>query len=62
MTYALGRELEYYDQPAVRGIVRAAAAEGTTLPALVQAIVASDAFRKRVTAAEEPPTVAQANR
>jgi hypothetical protein len=48
LTYALGRELEYYDGPVVRGVVREAAAHGTTLPALVQAIVASDAFRKRV--------------
>jgi Protein of unknown function (DUF1592)/Protein of unknown function (DUF1588)/Protein of unknown function (DUF1585)/Protein of unknown function (DUF1587)/Protein of unknown function (DUF1595) len=48
LTYALGRELEYYDQPAVRGVVRAAAAQGTTLDALVQAIVASDSFQKRV--------------
>jgi hypothetical protein len=48
MTYALGRELEYYDMPTVRGVVRAAAADGTTLPSLVQAIVASDAFLKRV--------------
>jgi hypothetical protein len=47
MTYALGRELEYYDRPAVRGIVRSAAAEGHTLHALVQGIVASDAFQKR---------------
>jgi hypothetical protein len=48
MTYALGRELEHYDQPVVRGVVREAAAQGTTLAALVQAIVASDAFTKRV--------------
>jgi len=31
-----------------RSVVRAAAAEGTTLEALIQAIVASDAFQKRV--------------
>jgi mono/diheme cytochrome c family protein len=48
LTYALGRKLEYYDGPVVRGILREAAAQGTTLPALVQAIVASDAFTKRV--------------
>ena len=28
MTYAIGRELEYYDKPVVRGVVRAAAAQG----------------------------------
>ncbi len=48
MTYALGRELEYYDQPVVRSVVREAGAQGMTLAALVQAIVASDAFTKRV--------------
>jgi hypothetical protein len=48
MTYALGRELTPYDQPVVRGVVREAAAQGMTLAAVVQAIVASDAFTKRV--------------
>ena len=48
LTYALGRELEYTDEPIVRGVVRAAAAHGSTLPALIQAIVASDAFQKRM--------------
>jgi hypothetical protein len=54
LTYALGRKLEYYDGPVVRGIVREAAAQGTTLPALVQAIVASDAFTKRVKTGDSP--------
>jgi hypothetical protein len=48
MTYALGRELDYRDRPAVRSVVRAAAPENYTLAALVQAIVASDAFTHRV--------------
>ena len=48
MTYALGRELEYYDKPVVRRVVRAAAAQGNTFDALVQAIVASDSFQRRV--------------
>ena len=52
LVYALGRELEHYDQPVVRSIVREAGTQGMTLPALVQAIVASDAFRKRVKAAD----------
>jgi hypothetical protein len=62
LTYALGRELEYYDEPVVRSVVRAAAAEGTTLPALVQAIVASDAFRKRVKSPSDTATAARADR
>jgi hypothetical protein len=59
MIYALGRELEYYDQPVVRSVVRAAAAKGTTFEALVQAIVASDAFQKRVKTGSAPVTLAQ---
>jgi hypothetical protein len=65
LTYALGRELEHYDQPVVRGIVREAAAgttEGPTLAGLVQAIVASDAFTKRARAGQEAATVAQTAR
>ncbi len=63
MTYALGRELEDYDRPVVRGIVRAAAAQGDTLEALIQGIVASDPFQKRVKTvsgvdASSPPAVA----
>jgi hypothetical protein len=48
LTYALGRELEYYDEPVVRSVIRAAASQGTTLPALIQGIVGSDSFQKRV--------------
>jgi len=48
MTYALGRELEYYDEPVVRSVIREAAVHGTTLPALIHAIVTSDAFQKRM--------------
>jgi len=54
MTYAMGRELESYDMPVVRGVVRAAAGENHTFRALVQAIVASDSFRKRVKSAAAP--------
>jgi hypothetical protein len=66
LTYALGRELEYYDRPAVRGIVREAAGhsgpQGTTLAALVHAIVASDAFGTRGATGAEPAAVAQTAR
>jgi len=48
MTYALGRELDHYDKPVVRSVVRAAAKDGYTLHSLVHAIVASDTFQKRV--------------
>ncbi len=59
LTYALGRELEYYDQPAVRGLIHHAGTHGMTLAALVQAIAASDAFSKRVRGVDQPTTVAQ---
>ena len=45
MMYALGRELEYYDMPEVRAIVRSAAAQDYRFSALVAGIVRSDAFR-----------------
>jgi mono/diheme cytochrome c family protein len=47
MTYALGRPVRYQDMPAVRAIVRNAAAGDYQFGALVDGIVASDAFRKR---------------
>jgi hypothetical protein len=47
LTYALGRVVDYRDQPTVRAIVRAAAPDGYKFDALVQGVVASDAFRKR---------------
>jgi hypothetical protein len=62
MTYALGRELEYYDKPVVRSVVRAAAAKNNTLDALVQAIVSSDSFQQRVNTGAEAATVAQNRR
>jgi hypothetical protein len=47
LTYATGRKLEYYDMPAVRRIVRGAAADDYRFPAIVQAVVRSDQFRMR---------------
>ncbi|HEY3839478.1 MAG TPA: DUF1592 domain-containing protein [Bryobacteraceae bacterium] len=49
MTYALGRGLEYYDQPALRAIIRDAAHENTTIPAIIQSIVKSPQFQMRRT-------------
>ncbi len=43
-TYALGRELGLADQPMVEGAVAAMKQDGTTVRALVKAVVASDAF------------------
>ena len=47
MMYALNRELEYYDMPEVRRIVRAAAASNYTFDAIITGIVTSDAFRRQ---------------
>jgi len=49
MMYALGRELEYYDMPQARSIVRRAAKEDFRLSAIVAGIVTSDAFRMQAT-------------
>jgi uncharacterized protein DUF1588/uncharacterized protein DUF1585 len=45
MMYALGRELEYYDMPQVRAIVRDAEAHEDRFSAIVAGIVRSDPFR-----------------
>ena len=47
LTYALGRGLEYYDMPTVRGIVRNAARRDYRFSALVLEIVNSTPFRMR---------------
>ena len=48
LTYAVGRGMEYYDAPAVRRIVRAAAAEDYRFAAIVDGVVTSDVFRMKV--------------
>jgi cytochrome c5 len=47
MMYALNRELEYYDMPQVRKIVRDAAGSNYTAAALITGIVNSDSFRRQ---------------
>ena len=47
LTYALGRGVEYYDMPMVRGIVRRAAADQFKLSSLIVGIATSDAFVMR---------------
>ena len=47
LTYALGRGLEYYDAPAVRGIDRAAAADNYRWSSVVLNIVKSAPFQMR---------------
>ncbi len=47
LAYALGRPLEYYDRPAVRRVVREAAADGYRWSSLIVGIVKSPTFRMR---------------
>ena len=47
LTYAIGRGLDYYDAPAVRGIAREIDATGATWSSLVRGIVESAPFQMR---------------
>ncbi len=49
LTYALGRGVEYYDEPAIRAIVRQSAAENTSIRAVIHSIVNSPQFQTRRT-------------
>ena len=49
LTYALGRGLEYYDQPAVRTIARQAARDNYRISALIAAVAKSTPFQMRRT-------------
>ncbi|HEY7672612.1 MAG TPA: DUF1592 domain-containing protein [Gammaproteobacteria bacterium] len=58
MMYALGRNVQYYDAPAIRAVVRAAAAKNYEFSAIVEGIAASVPFQMRTAA--EAETVATA--
>jgi len=49
MAYALGRRVEYYDQPTIRAIERDAADQDFRMSAFVLGVVRSDAFRLQST-------------
>ena len=49
--YAMGRSTEYYDQPAIRAIVRAAEQDGYRMSSLIMGVVKSDAFQMKQTQA-----------
>ena len=49
LTYAIGRGLEHYDAPAIRGIARAAAADDYRWSSTILALVKSAPFRMRRT-------------
>ena len=52
MMYALGRELEYYDMPQVRKVVRDAADQDYRFSAIVSGIIRSEAFRMQAANAD----------
>ena len=52
MAYALGRRIEYYDQPTIRSIARTAAANGNRFSSFVLGIVGSPAFQMNTLEAE----------
>jgi hypothetical protein len=47
MMYGVNRQLEYFDMPQVRAIVRGAAKDNYKLSSIVLGIVNSDAFRRQ---------------
>jgi len=49
LTYAIGRQLEYYDEATVREIVAAVQADDRKLKTLIREIVHSDTFRMKQT-------------
>jgi mono/diheme cytochrome c family protein len=51
MMYGINRQLEYFDMPQVRSIVRGSARDNYKLSSLILGIVNSDAFRKQGAAA-----------
>jgi mono/diheme cytochrome c family protein len=51
LTYALGRQIEYYDAPAIRSIMRAASADDYRWSSVIVAIVKSTPFQLRRAAA-----------
>ncbi|MCG8467274.1 MAG: DUF1592 domain-containing protein [Gemmatimonadetes bacterium] len=59
MAYALGRRVEYYDQPTIRRIVAEAETDEYRISSLIMGVISSDAFQKKqtmpVTADEEMP-------
>ncbi len=64
MMYALGREVEYYDMPSIRKIVRDTKAENFKFASIVQAIVSTPAFQSSMVESTSAPTtnVAQVGR
>ncbi len=60
LTYALGRPLEYYDMPVVRGIVESAGRNDYRFSSLITGIVKSEPFQMRRAVESDQPAVTTA--
>ncbi len=47
MAYAMGRRVEYFDQPSIRAVVREAEADGYRMSSFILGVVKSDPFQMR---------------
>ena len=61
LAYALGRSLEYYDQPIIRAVVRDSASRDYRFSELVLGIVNSPAFQNRKAEVQQAGTAARAH-
>jgi hypothetical protein len=62
MAYGLGRRVEYYDQPSIRAISKAAEANNHRMSSFIVGVVKSDAFRMKKVEAETTTTETKAGR
>jgi hypothetical protein len=62
MAYALGRRIEYFDQPTVRAIVADAEKNNYRMSSLILGVIMSDAFRRKDAPLPEGVLTAEANR
>lgn len=56
LSYALGRKLDYFDEPQIARIAKALQADGCKFSTLVSGVIASYPFQHRRTAGSESPT------
>lgn len=61
LTYAVGRGLEYYDEPVVRRIANQAARDGYRFSSIISGIATSEPFRMKVKPAAAGEVVARAD-
>jgi len=48
LAYAVGRRAEYFDQPVIRAIVRAAEADNYKMSSFILGVIRTDAFQMKV--------------